>query len=126
MDDSVYFQGLLVTTATLAVEHLLLYKPLGLRGNNKDRWRVLAKFVLGVSAILMGCFVIRWQDPYADPFLTPLACSCAGLVIILAYVGREIFERTIIHAKMRGYLHGLADRADIAEDDGRNREPNNS
>ena len=119
-----YSDGFLTTTAILLVEHLLLYKRLrpepGDDDDMQDR-KVLAKFVLGVLAILAGCLVIRLEDPFADPLLTPLACSASGLVLAAAYAVRA----AIRIAERRGWLHGLVDQADIAgdTDDGTTREP---
>ena len=100
----------------MALEHATLYarlKPYGDAG-------VLAKFCLGVLAILAGCWVIRWWNPNADPLITPLVCSAGGLVIASAYGVRWLWGRAMGSAYMRGRLAGLADRADIAEDgDGR-------
>lgn len=112
-----YFQGFLLTTILLGIEHITLYARLRPRGDSGDTWRVLLKFLLGVGAILAGCAVTRFAHPTADPLLTPLACSAGGLVIIAGYIVRWVGERMIRSAETRGWLKGLADRADIAEGD---------
>jgi hypothetical protein len=109
-----YSIGFLTTTAIILVEHILLYGPLHPReGDTEDTAdrKVLAKFFLGVAAILAGCAVVRWQSPNADALLTPLACSAAGLVVAAGYVVRA----AIRSAYVRGWLTGLVDKGDLAD-----------
>ena len=117
---SIYFQGFLITTALLALEHLALYTRLKPRGDSDDYWRVLIKFGLGVLAILAGCAAIAWQGDAPEAILAPIAASAGGLVIVAGYAGRWLWGRAVGSAYIRGRLAGLADKADIAEDgDGR-------
>ena len=120
MDLDIYFQGFLVTTTLLIIEHVTLYALLKPRGNANDTWRILVKFGLGVLAILIGSAAIAWLSHEPLAFLAPTAASMGGVVIALAYGGRWIVERIRKTAYTRGRLHGLADKADIAEErDGR-------
>lgn len=117
----IYFQGFLVTTVLLIIEHAALYARLKPRGDASDTWRVLVKFGLGVFAILIGSGAIAWQTHEPLALLAPAACSMAGLVIVAGYGGRWLYDRATKSAYIRGRLHGLADKADIAaeERDGR-------
>jgi hypothetical protein len=116
-----YSTGFLLTTALLLLQHLALYAPLRPReSDTEDRAdrKVLAKFFLGVGAILAGCAAIRWQSPNADPFLTPLACSAGGLVVAAGYAIRA----AIRSAWVRGWLTGLADKGELADEPARERD----
>lgn len=123
MNNIAYSHGFLTTTAIVLIEHALLYRRLrpcaGDDDDTQDR-KILAKFVIGVLAILAGCLVIRLENPYADPLLAPLASSAAGLVLVAAYAIRAAVRT----AERRGWLRGLVDHADIAggADDGTTRE----
>lgn len=120
MDFDIYFQGFLVTTTLLIIEHMSLYALLKPRGNASDTWRILVKFGLGVLAILIGSAAIAWLSHEPLAFLAPAAASMGGLVIAAAYGGRWIVDRVKKAEYTRGRLHGLADRADIREEqDGR-------
>lgn len=110
----IYFQGFLVTSILLIVEHLALYAWLKPRGNVGDIWRVLVKFGLGVLAILVGCAAIAWQAHEPLAFLAPAAASAGGLVVTAGYAGRWAYERATNSAYIRGRIHGIADKADIA------------
>ena len=116
MNDSIYFQGFLVTSTLLIIEHLTLYALLKPRGNANDTWRILVKFGLGVLAILIGSAAIAWLSHEPLAFLAPAAASMGGLVIAAAYGGRWVYDRATKSAYIRGRLHGLADRADIHEE----------
>lgn len=114
MNDSSYSYGFLVSTALLLLEHVAFYGPLRpMTGDTETRAdiKVLVKFTLGVGAILIGCFVVRWNAPLADPFFTPVACSASGLVVAAAYGVRAAVNA----AWVRGWLTGLADRGDIVD-----------
>jgi hypothetical protein len=116
-----YQFGFLTTTALLLLQHVALYAPLRPRdGDTEDRAdrKVLAKFFLGVSAILVGCAVVRWQSPTADPLLTPLACSAGGLVVAAGYLIRA----SVRSAWVRGWLTGLADKGELADEPARERD----
>lgn len=114
-----YLNGFLTVAGILISEHVLLYSALHPRGDKWDDVRVAVKFIIGVAAILIGCFVVRWYAPLADPFLTPLVCALAGITILFGYIGRWLFGRAVAEAETRGWLKGLADR----EDYGTPREP---
>ncbi len=117
---SIHFQsaflGFATTSALLILEHILLYERLRPRGSDADMWRVLAKFAIGVAAILAGCAVIAWRVEDTRLFVSPLVCAAGGGVIALGYLLRWIVERIKATAYTRGRLHGLADRGDIGED----------
>lgn len=116
-----YSIGFLLTTALLLLEHAFLYAPLRPRPDDtEDRAdrKVLVKFFLGVGAILLGCLAIRWQDAQADALLTPLACSAAGLVVVAGYLIRA----AIRSAWVRGWLTGLADKGELADEPARERD----
>ena len=117
MDFDIYFQGFLVTTTLLIIEHITLYALLKPRGNANDTWRILVKFGLGVLAILIGSAAIAWLSHEPLAFLAPAAASMGGLVIAAAYGGRWIVDRIKQAAYTRGRLHGLADHADVAAED---------
>lgn len=116
IDSQIYFEGFLITTTLLILEHIALYARLKPRGDTGDTWRVLVKFVLGVLAILAGCAAIAWRAYEPNALLAPLAASMGGLVIAAGYVGRWLFDRANQSAYIRGRLHGLADQGDIHED----------
>jgi hypothetical protein len=113
MDQSIYFQGFLITTALLAIEHAALYTVLKPRSTAGDIWRELARLILGTLAFLAGCAWIAWQSGYAIALLSPIAASMAGVVIAAAYAGRWAVARIKDAAYRRGRIHGLADKADI-------------
>ncbi len=115
-DVQYYFQGSLVTAILLGIEHITLYARLKPRGDAGDTWRVLLKFALGVLAILAGCGVIAYRAHAPEALFAPIAASAGGLIIVAGYVGRWTFERAQAGAEARGWLKGLADKADIAED----------
>lgn len=117
MDFDIYFQGFLVTTTLLIIEHATLYARLKPRGNASDTWRILVKFGLGVLAILIGSAAIAWLAHEPLAFLAPAAASMGGLVIVAGYVGRWLFGQATKSAYIRGRLHGLADRADVAAEE---------
>ncbi len=117
MNETVYVQGFLVTTALLTIEHLTLYAVLKPRGTAGDAWRILAKFGLGVLAILAGCASIAWQADEPLAVLAPAATSMGGLVIMAGYAGRWVYDRATKSAYIRGRIHGLADKADIAAEE---------
>jgi hypothetical protein len=124
MNEIAYSHGFLATTAALLIEHLLFYRrlrPIPTDDDDAQDRKVLAKFFLGVLAILLGCLVIRLENPFADPLLAPLASSTSGLVLVAAYAVRAAIRT----AERRGWLRGLVDQADIAGDteDGTTREP---
>jgi hypothetical protein len=113
-----YSTGFLLTTALLLIQHLALYAPLRPMPSDTEEKadrKVLAKFFLGVGAILVGCGAVRWQDPTSDPFLTPLACSAGGLVVAGCYLIRA----AIRSAWVRGWLTGLADKGELADEPAR-------
>jgi hypothetical protein len=116
-----YSFGFLITTALILLEHLALYAPLRPRGSDTEDMvdrKVLTKFFLGVGAILIGCAAVRWQYPTADPLLTPLACSASGLVVLAGYLIRA----AIRSAWVRGWLTGLADKGELADEPARERD----
>lgn len=116
-----YSIGFLATTTLLLIEHLALYAPLRPReGDTEDAAdrKVLIKFLLGVAAILAGCAAVRWQSPNADALLTPLACSAGGLVVAACYAIR----RAVRSAWVRGWLTGLADKGELADEPARERD----
>jgi hypothetical protein len=113
-DVEYYFQGSLVTAILLGLEHAALYARLRPRGDAGDTWRVLLKFVLGVLAILAGCALIAYRAHAPEALFGPLAASAGGLIIVFGYIGRWTFERGWNAAETRGWLKGLADKADIA------------
>lgn len=116
-----YAIGFLTTTALLLLEHVALYAPLRPRESDtedKADRKVLVKFVLGVGAIIAGCGVIRALEPNADPLMTPLACSAGGLAVGAAYLMRA----AIRSAWVRGWLTGLADKGDLADEPARERD----
>ena len=117
-DVQYYFQGSLVTAILLGIEHVTLYARLKPRGDSGDTWRVLLKFALGVLAILAGCGVIAYRAHAPEALFGPLAASAGGLIIVAGYVGRWTYERAVGTAETRGWLRGLADKADIAGEDG--------
>jgi hypothetical protein len=113
-----YLLGFLTTTALLLLEHIALYTPLRPRAYDDEDMvdrKVIAKLIIGVGAILVGCAVVRVLEPTADPFLTPLACSAGGLAIAVAY----LFRAAVRAAWARGWLTGLADKGDIADEPAR-------
>jgi hypothetical protein len=117
MDSDVYFQGFLVTSLLLVIEHLALYTRLRPRGDANDTWRILVKFGLGVLAILIGSAAIAWQAREPLAFLAPAAASAGGLVVMAGYAGRWVYDRATKSAYIRGRIHGVADKADIAAED---------
>lgn len=113
--------GFLISTTVLLLEHLALYAPLRPTAGDTDGrndTKVLIKFLLGVGAILAGCAVVRLIDPLADALLTPLACSAGGLVVAAAYLVRAAVRA----AWMRGWLTGLADKGELADEPARERD----
>lgn len=121
MNSQAYILGFLTATALILVEHVALYAPLRPHaGDSDDRVdrKVLAKFMLGVGAILVGCAVVRWYAPTADALLTPLTCSASGLAVGAAYLLRA----AIRSAWMRGWLTGLADKGELADEPARERD----
>ena len=116
-----YLIGFLTTTALLLLEHVALYAPLRPRESDTEDGadlKVLIKFFLGVLAILAGCAAVRWQSPLSDALLTPLACSAGGLVVAAGYAIR----RAVRAAWARGWLTGLADKGDLADEPARERD----
>lgn len=121
MNDAAYSYGFLTSTALLLLEHIAFYAPLRpTAGDTEARadMKVLTKFFLGVAAILIGCAVVRGNDPLADALYTPLACSASGLVVAAAYGIRAAVNA----AWVRGWLTGLADKGDIADERERERD----
>lgn len=114
-DSAAYVQGFAITAVLLILEHVALFSRLRIRGDTRDDWRVLIKFVAGVLAILVGCASIAWQTNEPLAVLAPVAASMGGLVVLGGYAGRWLFERATKSAYIRGRLHGLADKADIHE-----------
>jgi hypothetical protein len=120
-----YSTGFLLTTALLLLQHLALYAPLRpLETDTEDKAdrKVLAKFFLGVAAILAGCALIRYVEPNADPLYTPLACSAGGLVVAAGYAIRA----AIRSAWVRGWLTGLADKGELADEPARESDHRNA
>jgi hypothetical protein len=117
MSDDSYVQGFLLTTALLTLEHLTLYARLKRHGDAG----VIVKFGVGVLAILAGCAWIAWQQYDARALLAPAASSAGGLVVAAGYVGRWLWGRALGGAYTRGWLNGLADKGDLADDPARER-----
>lgn len=116
-----YSIGFLLTTVLLLLEHVALYGPLRPREidteDAADR-KVLIKFFLGVAAILAGCAAVRATAPNADALLTPLVCSAGGLVVLGGYLIRAAVRA----AWRRGWLTGLVDKGDLADEPARERD----
>ena len=107
-----FLYGFLLSTALLIVEHLTLYPSLREKGDVG----VLARFVLGVLAILAGCGMIAWETGEPIAVVAPVITSASGLVVVAIYGARWLWQRAQETSYMRGRLHGLADRGDIHED----------
>lgn len=112
-----YFQGFLITSLLLIIEHLALYARLKPRGDASDTWRVLVKFFLGTLAILIGTGAIAWQTHEPIAVLAPAACALGGMVVAAGYAVRWLYGQATRSAYIRGRIHGVADKADIAAED---------
>lgn len=116
-----YLLGFLTTTALLLLEHVALYAPLRPRESDTEDatdLKVLTKFFFGVGAIIAGSAVVRVSMPDADALITPLACSAGGIAVAAAYLIRAAVRA----AWARGWLTGLADKGDLADEPARERD----